>query len=385
MSNRPWCLGAFVLLTPALVGCGAGPAGPIRVERVDSAGVEIVRSKGTDQPLPWRIHVVGTITPPVAPLEPELLATDAAGLLYLLDPARAEIRVYDDVGRPVRVIPGRRAGVGELRMPHALAVAPDGALVVGDGLGGRNALVRYAPDGEPIGVVPLDVLYRGGRLAAASIGTLLVVSDHRTIRPVRRERLIAVTDDGVMHPIAHVDRPTPPLVHYRSCPVALRLEPLFTPPLAWAAGGGSVAVARDAEYRVDLFRDGTLTRTLRRTIEPRRVTREIALRAAADQVHDVGGRSCTLDPDEVVEARGHADVVPAVSALAVAPDGTVWVRRGAIEGEEATIDVFAPDGAYRGTLPAGSPFPVAFLDTRRFVAVAGDLVVIHEIQDLAVP
>lgn len=385
MRNRPWILGAFVLLGPTLAGCGAGPAAPIRVERADSAGIEIVSSRGADQPLPWRIGVVGTLATQNAPVAPEYLATDTAGRLYLLDPARAEVHVYDDGGRHVRTIPGRRAGVGELRMPRALAATPDGTLVLGDALGGRNALIRYAPDGEPLGVVALDVLYQGGRLASSPLRTLLVVADHRTVRPVRRERLIAVTDDGVMHPIAHVDRPTPPLVHYRSCPVALRLEPLFAPPLAWAAGGGSIAVAKDAEYRVDLFRDGVLARSLRRRIEPRRVTYGLALRAAAGHVHDVGGRSCTLDPAEVVEARGHADVVPGVSALAVAPDGTVWVRRGEIEDEDATIDVFAPDGAYRGTLPAGTPFPVAFLDERRFAAVVGDDVVIHEIEHLAVP
>jgi len=45
----------------------------------------------------------------------------------------------------------------------------------------------------------------------------------------------------------------------------------------------------------------------------------------------------------------------------VAPDRSIWVRRGAVRGEsEPTVDIFSSDGVYRGTLPSGSPFPVAF-------------------------
>ena len=62
-----------------------------------------------------------------------------------------------------------------------------------------------------------------------------------------------------------------------------------------------------------------------------------------------------------MEARGFAPVVPAISGLAVAPDGTLWVRRGRVNGEpEPAVDVYGADGEYTGTLPPGSPFPVAF-------------------------
>ena len=53
--------------------------------------------------------------------------------------------------------------------------------------------------------------------------------------------------------------------------------------------------------------------------------------------------------------------MPAISGLAAAPDGSIWVRRSQVTGEgEPSIDVYGPDGAYTGTLPPGSPFPVAF-------------------------
>lgn len=38
----------------------------------------------------------------------------------------------------------------------------------------------------------------------------------------------------------------------------------------------------------------------------------------------------------------------------------------------AVIDVPAPDGEYLGTLPEGTPWPVAFLSSRRFAAIETD-------------
>lgn len=37
------------------------------------------------------------------------------------------------------------------------------------------------------------------------------------------------------------------------------------------------------------------------------------------------------------------------------------VRRNALRGEQRSIDVLDPEGRYLGTLPEGSPFPIAFL------------------------
>ena len=42
------------------------------------------------------------------------------------------------------------------------------------------------------------------------------------------------------------------------------------------------------------------------------------------------------------------------------------------EATPAAIDVFDESGAYRGTLPAGTPFPILFLDRDRFGAVETD-------------
>ena len=57
---------------------------------------------------------------------------------------------------------------------------------------------------------------------------------------------------------------------------------------------------------------------------------------------------------------GHAEYLQAVTGVVVSPGHDVWVRRGTLADEESLIDVFGPDGEYRGTLPPDSPFPARF-------------------------
>ncbi len=110
-----------------------------------------------------------------------------------------------------------------------------------------------------------------------------------------------------------------------------------------------------------MFRAGVLERRISREDEPRPASRELALQEVGEGYEITAPVRCRISPTELVEARGFAATVPAISGLAVAPDGSIWVRRGLVNGEgEPSIDVYEPDGAYFGTLPPGSPFPVAF-------------------------
>jgi hypothetical protein len=122
-----------------------------------------------------------------------------------------------------------------------------------------------------------------------------------------------------------------------------------------------VAVVSGPNYEIDVFRRGVLVRKITRAVKPRPASRELALQEVRDGHELTAPVRCRISPSELVDARGFAENVPAISGLAVAPDGSVWVRRGFVSGEdEPTIDIYGPDGAYLGTLPAGSPFPVAF-------------------------
>ena len=74
----------------------------------------------------------------------------------------------------------------------------------------------------------------------------------------------------------------------------------------------------------------------------------------------------------MVEKQGHAPVLPAVGEIALAPDRSIWVRRGSVKGEDPIVDVFDGDGTYLGTLPPGSPYPATFLPDGSVVAIERD-------------
>lgn len=152
--------------------------------------------------------------------------------------------------------------------------------------------------------------------------------------------------------------------------------PLFSPSLAWTAADSLVFVSATAAYRIDVYRGRRLATSIRRDVSPRPASRELAIREVGEGItissFGGGGGTCTVPPEKVVDERGVADVLPAIRDIAVAPDGTAWVRHFAVKGEPAPIDVFSPDGAYRGTLPAGSPFPVAFFPDGRIIAIEKD-------------
>jgi hypothetical protein len=131
---------------------------------------------------------------------------------------------------------------------------------------------------------------------------------------------------------------------------------------AWDVRDTLVAVAAGPEYRVDLFTvAGRLSRSVRRMVPARASTVADAERWA--EAHPVrftraGGQECRIPAAEMVEKMGYADSLPAIAAVLLAPDGSLWIRRWAVAEDEGPIDVFGPAGAYVGTLPSTFPFPL---------------------------
>jgi hypothetical protein len=70
---------------------------------------------------------------------------------------------------------------------------------------------------------------------------------------------------------------------------------------------------------------------------------------------------CSTPAEIRVDRKGVAPVLPGIAGIALSPDGSIWVRRGAVRSEPHLIDIFDANGVYRGTLPPDSPFPVAFM------------------------
>jgi hypothetical protein len=152
----------------------------------------------------------------------------------------------------------------------------------------------------------------------------------------------------------------------------MRLPPLLAPELSWFAHGSRIAAISSARYEVAVH-DGAKRMLVRRDIAPQPATLEIAQREVGDSMRVSGGtQRCAIPPAEVAEVRGFAPVVPAVRNVVIAPDGGLWVRRGGPRLDAAPIDRFDRDGNYIGTLPAGTPLPIAFMPNGDVVASEKD-------------
>ena len=333
------------------------------VERSTEDGVERLTVRGSDTPLDWSFDTHVTISPEAdgevrfTDVSPWEVGADRQGRVYVLDGTGGRVVVFGRSGSVVGSVGGPGRGPGELSDPTALAVSADGDVAVYDY--GAGGIVRWGPSGQLPLLERLEAPFWGPELGLASWGFLYpsLAADGREGRLVRLV-VKAETRTGTLAEMSQ----TTVTASFPGCGLGgVPVEPIFAPQLHWALGDDIVTVATGPRYEIEVFRSGVLEKKISRDEEPRTVSRELALQEVAEGYELTAPVRCRISPTELVEARGFAPTVPAISGLAVAPDGSIWVRRSQVTGEgEPSIDVYGPDGAYTGTLPPGSPFPVAF-------------------------
>lgn len=363
----------FCLAVGCAQACGPGSRDRPAAEVVDSAGVMIVVNTGEDAYLDWRFEAVVTLGG--ADDGPEAfhqigdggIDADAAGNLYILDRGNHQILVFDGEGRHVRTLGRQGGGPGEFQWPGTLVVWPDGATAVADV--GKRGLVRFAPDGSPLAETPLVEGWFGGQVAVVKGD--LVAQVHERQGETGHDRLLTLGDE----PRLLVAMRSPPVrpVDFE-CVRISGMAQLFAPSLIWSAGPDFIATATGAEYVVDIYERDHKVASVRRTVELRPATHALALQEVGDDFRITfgGGGECRASAERVVDQRGVADVIPAVGNIAAAPDGTLWVRRGVVRGEDTSTDIFLARGEYLGTLAPGTPFPIAFMPNGNVVTVERD-------------
>jgi hypothetical protein len=379
MARTRWAILAPLAAVMASACAEAGTARP-RAERADSAGMEIVRSPGKDHPLDWTFEPVlslgGADDGPESfyELGAGFVATDARGNLYVLDHGNYRVAVFDSAGKHLRTMGRKGGGPGEMQFPIAISVTPEGEVGVFDLM--RHSLLRFGPDGEILEPNALDRTGGVGKIAYTPGG--LLVSTRRMDRERSLDVATLALQAGGAEPaaIASLEQPLGKPVSYPNCPVQISsMLPIFAPSLEWAAAERSIAVSRGPEYRIDVHEGARLLRSIRRAIPPAAATPELAAGTVRDGEMKLrfGSGECRIPASDVVEAQGFAPTIPAIDELAVAPDGTVWVRRATLSNtEDGLIDVFDHTGEYLGTLPADSPYPVAFTPRGDVIAVEKD-------------
>jgi hypothetical protein len=369
---RPAALGLLCALAAAA--CSDAASARKQVERTDSAGVEIVHNLGGDRPLAWRFEEVlrlgGADEGPESfyRLNPSSVGVDGRGNLHVLDGGNHRVAIFDPRGHLLRVLGREGGGPGELEIPLTMDVASDGTVRVHDIT--KPALVQWDSAGGLLPSRPLPVTLTR---EFARVGDALVapVPTKRSEDGRSGERLLAMraADTTELAAIA-----VPPVSMMNFGCVGLALPPLFSPSLVWSAAEDRVAVVSGGDYVIRLVK-GAHASSIRRDLAPRTVTREMALQDVGEEMtirFGNGAPPCEIPGATVVEKQGFARVLPAIAAITLAPDGSTWVRRGAVKGETPIIDVFDAEGAYLGTLPAGSPFPAAFTPEGNVVAIERD-------------
>lgn len=368
-------------LAVSSAGCADSPAAEDRrVLREDSAGVELVRNTGGDRPLEWAFEPVLSIGG--ADEGPEAffnigasgIAMDDDGVLYVLDSGNHRVVVFDREGRHVRTMGRRGGGPGELEFAYYLYLEPDGVVAIHDF--SKGGLVRFGSGGESLPTRSLpyafgseSVIFRGERV----IG---VFQDHGpSVSDSVEQRLLSIGAEGDTIVLARRLNAVVRAVQFRDCAVSLGgMPPVFEPRVAYVPVPDGLAVSAESGYRIDVLDlSGALLRAVERDHAPEPVTRALAAGEVTDTMRiSFGAGECRIPPEDIVEARGFAPVVPAVRGLVASPDGTLWVQRGVGPQGERRVDVLGPDGDYLGTLPPGTPWPAAFRGPDEVIAIERD-------------
>ncbi len=352
----------FVALV-ALTACGTpDDARTSRSTITDSAGVAIVTGPAADIPLKWtfaeafRIGGADSGAGSFSDAHPRAVSTDAAGRIYVLDRKQHRVEVFEADGTPVRVQGRKGGGPGEVQEPFQIMVMPTGEVGVSDYE--KRALIRWSPEGEVLPEYAFTESFTDGPVWLSG-DTLVFIRGEYNERARTQALTVRTATDTFTTPT--LSMATAGMVMF-GC-VGLNVPPMFTPELAWTGDARRQAVTHQVPYRIDVYEDGALARSVRRDIPPVTPDETHAARLHPDggmKVQFGGGASCTVPISEMLEKQGIASQLPMIESLRYDPAGRLWAQRYGFREEPRSVDVFATDGDYLGTL-AGKSLPLGFI------------------------
>lgn len=336
-----------------------------------------------DRPLDWRFEerlrlgtVLGAETEAFHRLTPYSVATDADGMLYVVDRGNHRIQVFDSGGTFVRSIGHEGNGPGEFRNPVSIWTT-DELISVFDWAPHRVSVFSHEGSLVTDRSVPFA---RGMFMYADSLRELFTVTeglrtDSLGQSPDSTVELLFHVTSGDTARLGRLSLVPPRMVMFTEpCRFGIGITPLFRPAIVWDVAAGRVAVNDSYEYRIDVHHLDGGSFTITRALEPRRLTREDALERIGDppRMPNPYGADCgRFDAEVILETRGWYPYEQIIERIQIAPDGALWVSRSVAPADDPVTDMFDAAGRYVGTLPADAPFPDAFMPD-------GDIVVIEQ-------
>ena len=294
------------------------------------------------------------------------IAVDGDRSVYAFDAQAQHVRVFDSTGVHVATLGRPGEGPGEFTRAEAIALLPDGRLVVK--APGNMRIEVFGPEAGQTDQWGYNAggLYSGSPLYTDVNGrTLLLTRD--LSQDGFAMHIIVFGPDGT-----HVDTlPEPSSAYEAPILVAERrgtttLVVPFSPVFLWTVHpGGHFLTGLSSDYRIDLARDDGVLR-IERTVDPVPVHDE----ERAYQRERMLRRMRNRDPDWTWNGPPIPEHKPFFQELLAGRDGRIWVRlttegypvenedhdpedpssQPVIWEESTRYDVFEPDGTYLGVV-----------------------------------
>jgi len=358
----------------------------------DSAGVQIAESSGAawSEEEGWRVAATPLLQIGEAEGAPEYMLNNVRSVVRLgsgeivMAVGSTEIRMYDADGRYLRTVGRRGAGPGEFQLLSALHRLPGDTIaaydlqtrrislhdprgtflrsftVVTPGESGYPQVVGILSDGSLIARLgrmgdtpPPDGLQRAPEvyLHLDSVGVRL---DSITRQP-GSERYLRTSESGGQLSMSVVN-------------------PLFGRAQIAAVGGGRLLVGSNDSWQIEEYLpDGTLTRVIRRRVEPRRLTRAVADSAIAAVLEDASSEEGRRRMQEAYEAMPSPETMPFYLSAKVDDAGNLWVQEfGPARNAAVDWSVFDPEGRYLGTVTVPDRFRVEHIGDDFVLGVGRD-------------
>ena len=362
--SRPFAHALAAFATLALAACGGGEgggSGEFAGTMRDSAGIAIVDnpSEGlwTDADrwtLAEELRIGTNEGDPVYQFAAiSGIAALPDGRIAILDGQDQEFRIFSAEGEHLRTIGRAGSGPGEFGMGAGpILVAAGDTLLIPDLMNQR--INRYAPDGEPLGSVPMIWQSGGMPMSWLDRSDGGVVTQLRPFALPGSDTPASGNDvlelrgpDGMVHDTLMTFESGRTVDFSRGAEVTL-----FAPEPVWTLAGDRLVFGISDDFRLRVYReDGTLERIFTMPFTVRAVTEQdqAALIAVMVAVWEDFG----LPPQAVEMARQtihFAESYPAFSQIRGGPEGTIWVQdvMGISEMKAGDLENFAQS-------PVGSP------------------------------
>ena len=345
------------------------------------------------------VYRVGGLSAPEWALftNPTRMGFDAAGNLYVLDRGASRVVVIDPRGNLVMTVGREGEGPGEFQRAWDIVVWRDGRFGIVDI--GHGAYQLFTPNGELERFVRMSSIAGeagaaaarstvrpdpdGGAVIAEGVGLMawmaVMLAEATSGKQVdvggeagKLERLDLRGEMAIAEPVARARRFTPDDPDED--------PPFFTPSVIWdVLPDGTIAYIDSTAYAISLVgSDGQTRGVLERPLHPEAVTATIrsatveyelkdleeeALPASAAYISADMMERIRLQMREGIENRKFFPEIPVLRGLRATWEGSLWVGRRGEEpwDDDGPIDLFGPDGQYRGTFAAGDPgMPNAF-------------------------